>query len=126
MTIVFRPLSEQEFRERTGGMDPPYTHNFILMKENEEVGFYGITDHGKSTGEIHLYIKDEYKHKIISKKILLEIIDYPFCLGFSTVIGYTEIKSFARLLGLFQKYDIFKINKEYQGGQRTWFYKRGR
>lgn len=126
MTIVFKLLSEQEFRERTKGMDPPHTYNFILMKRDEEVGLYGITDRGNSTGEIHLEIRDEYKYKIISKNILLEIIDYPFSLGFSMVIGYTEIKSFARLLTLFQKYGIKKINKEYHGGQRTWFYKQGK
>ncbi len=121
--MKMRLLTLKEFQERCSGLDYPTDNLFIMMKNDEEVGIYGITDLGNSTCEIHLEIKEESRYKTLSKNVLIYLTSFPFSLGFSRVTWWTEIKSFARLLTLFEKHGIKKVNKEFRGGSRTWFYK---
>lgn len=118
-------LTPEEFKHRCPDLDLPSNLFFLIMKNQEEAGLYILSRHKDRTCEIHLELKENHKYKVLTKNTILHMLNFPFSLGFKTVVFWTEIKSFARLLSSFKKYGLNKIDKQFQDGRRTWFYKQG-
>lgn len=83
---------------------------FLIVKNYAEVGIYTIKKIKDRVCEIGWAIFKKYRHKVLSRQAICFLIDFPFLLGFSKVIGWTKIDTFIKLLKRFEYFGIFLIN----------------
>lgn len=113
--ITLSEISKEEFNE---GFPNYYFDNspfpfriFIIYKEKEAVGILILEERDADFVEMSLTIFEEYQNKILFKKNLLNIINFPFKIGYKKAITWTKLKSWSKLLERFKEYGVRKIEK---------------
>lgn len=104
MSIVsFKPLSPEETLKQY----PAYYRDditcFLVVKDQEAVGLYGLIDHGldqqtgKRLGEGFLTIFPDFRFRVIGKAFLQKLIAHPFEQWFDTVYTWTRWPSWSQV-----------------------------
>ncbi len=81
---------------------------FLIRKDEETAGIFGIKKISKTVGEMTLLIFENFKHRILTKTTCKQLLNFPKILGFGTVFLATQYQSMTRLcprLGMKYLYD---------------------
>jgi len=120
--MILKSISIDSFQEKFPEFYHPDTQYFMVMKDEYEAGIYGVITHDRNVCEVAITIFKEFRYKVLSKKTILYLTDFPFSLGFDKVITWSCNKGWIKVLTSLKKYGIFPLNQNDISG-KIWFYK---
>lgn len=120
--IILKPISDQDFQVKFPQFYKQNTQYFMVMKDDHEAGIYGIITRDQNVCEVAITIFKEFRYKVLSKKTILYLTDFPFSLGFDKVITWSCNKGWIKVLSSLKKYNIFPLDQN-QDSPKVWFYK---
>ena len=129
--ITLSEISKEDFKKNFSNYyfeDSPFPYRiFIIYKEYKyEAGLLILEEREKDFVEMSLTIFEKYQNKILFKSNLLNIINFPFQIGYKKAITWTKLKSWVKLLERFQEYGVRKIEKPSSfdnDADKIWFQK---
>ena len=112
MTHRFIPLSPEEILKDYPGYFREDITCFLILKDNQPVGLYGLIDRGidpetgERLGEGFLTLFPAFRFRVLSKPFLKALFDHAFTTGFQKVYTWTRWKSWATVLQRFASLGI--------------------
>ncbi len=120
--MILKSISIDDFQRRFPQFYHENTQYFMVMKDDHEAGIYGIIKRDQNVCEVSITIFKEFRYKVLSKKTILYLTDFPFSLGFDKVITWSCNKGWIKVLTSLKKYGIFPLTQNDPSG-KIWFYK---
>lgn len=120
--MILKSISDEDFYKRFPEFYHQNTQYFMVMKDNQEAGIYGIITLDQNVCEVAITIFKEFRYKVLSKKTILYLTDFPFSLGFDKVITWSCNKGWIKVLTSLKKYGIFPLTRN-DPSAKIWFYK---
>ena len=112
ITHRFIPLSPEETLKDYPGYFREDITCFLILKDNQPVGLYGLIDRGidpetgERLGEGFLTLFPTFRFRVLSKPFFKALFDHAITTGFQKVYTWTRWKSWATVLQRFASLGI--------------------